>query len=162
MAPTWIPAGVDAVLRTALVAELTVVNGRGEPVTHPLIPLWDGERIYMTSSVLFSKKVEHIKRNPKVSVAVTDPVATKGNPARCTVQGDARIVEDDPHESWMQVLPLWRAKEPAIDTFLSKRFALPLFFERSLIEITPRRVLLWEDGDVTKEPQEALAPGATP
>ena len=37
------------------------------------------------------------------------------------------------------MLPLWRAKEPAIDFFLGKRFALPLFFERSLIEITPRR-----------------------
>ena len=156
---TWLPAVVDSVLRAALVAELTVVNRKGEPITHPLIPLWDGERIYMTSSVLFSKKVEHIKRNPKVSVAVTDPVATGGLPTRCTVQGDARIVEDDPHESWMQIMPLWRAKEPAIDTFLGKRFALPLFFERSLIEITPRRALVWEDGDVTKAPREALAPG---
>jgi general stress protein 26 len=155
---SWVPEAVDAVLRAALVAELTVVNRRGETLTHPLIPLWDGERVYMTSSVLFSKKVEHIKRNPKVSLAVTDPVATGGLRARCTVQGDARIIEDDPHESWMQIMPLWRAKEPAIDTFLGKRFALPLFFERSLIEITPRRVLLWEDGDVSKAPQDVRAP----
>ena len=44
-------------------------------------------------------------------------------------------------------MPLWRAKEPAIDLFLGKRFALPLFFERSLIEVTPRRVFWWDDGD---------------
>ena len=62
--------------------------------------------------------------------------------ARCSIQGDARIIEDDPHETWEQVLPLWRAKEPAIDLFLGKRFALPLFFERSIIEVTPRRVVL--------------------
>jgi general stress protein 26 len=159
---TWVPEAVDSVLRAALVAELTVVNGKGEPVTHPLIPLWDGERVYMTSSVLFSKKVEHIKRNPKVSVAVTDPEGTDGLRTRCTVQGDARILEDDPHESWMQIMPLWLAKEPAIDTFLGKRFALPLFFERSLIEITPRRVLFWEHGDVSRPPQERVAPGVTP
>jgi len=62
---TWLPAAADAALRAALVAELTVINAKGEPITHPLIPLWDGERIYMTSSVLFSKKVEHISAIPK-------------------------------------------------------------------------------------------------
>lgn len=154
---SWIPAPVDELLRAALVSELTVVGSRGEPVTHPLIPLWDGERIYMTSSVLFSKKLEHIKRNGKVSVAITDPIACEGLTARCSIQGDARVVEDDPHDTWMQVLPLWRAKEPAIDFFLSKRFALPLFFERTIIEITPRRVLWWQDGDPQSEPQTAVA-----
>ncbi len=149
------PAPVERLLETALVSELTVLGRRGEPITHPLIPLWDGEHIYMTSSVLFSKKLEHIKRNKRVSVAITDPAATGGLPACCTIQGDARIVEDDPHETWAQVLPLWRKKEPGIDFFLGKRFALPLFFERSIIEITPRRVLWWADGDPAAAPQTA-------
>jgi hypothetical protein len=126
-------------------------------VTHPLLPLWDGERIYMTSSVSFSRKLDHIKRDPRVSVAITDPVAAHGLVARCTVQGDARIIEDDPHTTWEQVLPLWRAKEPAIDFFLGKRFALPLFFERSIIEVAPARALWWPDGDTSKPPQTAAA-----
>ncbi len=155
---SWIPPPVDELLRAALVSELTVIGARGQPVTHPLIPLWDGDRIYMTSSVLFSKKLEHIKRNGKVSVAITDPVACGGLTTRCTVQGDARVIEDDPHETWTQVLPLWREKEPSIDFFLGKRIALPLFFERSLIEITPRRLTWWEEGDVQNEPQQAVAP----
>lgn len=155
---SWIPPPVDKLLRAALVSELTVIGARGQPVTHPLIPLWDGDRIYMTSSVLFSKKLEHIKRNGKVSVAITDPVACGALTARCTIQGDARVVEDDPHETWTQVLPLWREKEPSIDFFLGKRIALPLFFERSLIEMTPRRLAWWEKGDVQNEPHEAVAP----
>lgn len=149
-----LPPVVDELLKRALAAELTVVGGRGHPVTHPLIPLWDGEKIFMTSSVLFSKKLEHIKRNGRVSIAITDAVATGGLPARCTIQGDARIIEDDPHSTWELVLHLWRAKEPAIDSFLGKRIALPLFFERSIIEVTPRRVLWWEDGDVSRAPAE--------
>lgn len=153
---SWIPPPVDELLREALVGELTVIGARGQPVTHPLIPLWHDDRIYMTSSVLFSKKLEHIKRNDKVSVAITDPVACRGLTTRCTIQGDARVIEDDPHETWTQVLPLWRAKEPSIDFLLSKRIALPLFFERSLIEITPRRLSWWEDGDVQAAPQEAV------
>jgi general stress protein 26 len=150
-----IPPVVNELLHKALVCELTVIGSKGEPVTHPLIPLWDGERIYMTSSVLFSKKLEHIKRNGKVSLSITDPIATAGMQARCSIQGDARVVEDDPHETWEQVLPLWRAKEPAIDSFLGKRFALPLFFERAIIEVTPRRVFWWEDGDPARAPATA-------
>jgi hypothetical protein len=40
-----------------------------------------------------------------------------------------------------------------IDMFLGKRVALPLFFERAIIEVTPRRALLWEDGDTARPPQ---------
>lgn len=155
---SWIPPPVEELLREALVGELTVIGTSGQPVTHPLIPLWDDDHIYMTSSVLFSKKLEHIKRNGKVSVAITDPDACGGLTTRCIIQGDARVIEEDPHETWTQVLPLWRAKEPSIDFFLAKRIALPLFFERSLIEITPRRLSWWEGGDVQATPQEAVAP----
>ncbi len=159
---SWIPRQVEELLQRVLVAELTVVGKRAEPVTHPLIPLWDGEHIYMTSSVLFSRKLEHIKRSGKVAVAITDPVACQGVEGQCSIQGDARVIEDDPHETWMRVLPLWRAKEPAIDFFLGKRFALPLFFERSLIEITPRKVFWWGDGRPEAAPLVAMAPGWKP
>ena len=148
-----LPQAADAALRAALVAELTVVDSRGLPVTYPLIPLWDGERLFMTSSVLFSRKLDHLKTNARVAVSVTDPEATPGvRPFRAvTVQGDARVVEDDLHDGWMSLLPLWREKEPVIDKFVKQRFALPLFFERSVIEITPRRVMVWPPGGGTPE-----------
>jgi hypothetical protein len=37
-------------------------------------------------------------------------------------------------------------------TFLKARVALPLFFERALIEMTPRRVLYWPDGRTDTQP----------
>ncbi len=97
-----------------------------------MIPLYDGELIYLTSSILFSKKLEHIKANPKVSLSISDPVAvTTDHFARATIQGrcDGRRLR--PASGWERVLPLWRKKEPAIDMFLGKRVALPLFFERA-------------------------------
>ena len=69
-----IPEPVAELLEQALVAELTVIDANGRPVTYPLIPLWDGERIYMTSSTLFSRKLEHIDANARVSVSITDPI----------------------------------------------------------------------------------------
>ncbi|HET8778132.1 MAG TPA: hypothetical protein VFN76_10765, partial [Candidatus Limnocylindria bacterium] len=59
----WLPAQVERLLEVALVGELTVIGRNGRPITHPLIPLYDGERIYLHSSTLFSKKLEHIKRD---------------------------------------------------------------------------------------------------
>ncbi len=149
-----LPEPIEALLETALVSELTVIDPSGKPVTHPLIPLYDGEVIYLTSSILFSKKLEHIKSNPKVSIAITDPVAVQTERfARATIQGDAVVDDSDLHEGWERVLPLWRAKEPAIDFFLGKRVALPLFFERAVIEVRPRKAFLWEDGRTDLAPQ---------
>ena len=155
----WLPEPVERLLSVALVGELTVVGRGGGPITHPLIPLYDGERIYLHSSTLFSKKLEHVKRDPHVALALTDPVAMKGNPDRATIQGTARIIEDDPHTDWERlILDLWRQKEPAIDAFLKARVALPLFFERAVIEIAPERCLYWVDGDTSRAPVETLAP----
>lgn len=152
--PGILPPQVEELLNKALVAELTVVDTSGRPITYPLIPLYDGRHIYMTSSVLFSRKLRHIKSNPKVSVALTDPVGIPAVPFhRATIQGDARIVEEDLHSGWERLLPLWRAKEPIIEKFVKQRFAMPLFFERAVIEIAPRRVLFWEGGNTERPPK---------
>ncbi len=156
-----VPEPVEELLRAALVAELTVIDEKGSPVTYPLIPLYDGERIYMTSSVLFSKKLEHIKANPRVSVTITDETATPVEEfSRTTIQGDARIVEDDLHSGWERILPLWTDKEPIIKDLVKKRFAMPLFWERAMIEIVPRRVYLWPGGRTDQEPQVFEIEGA--
>lgn len=150
-----LPEAIEELLDAALVSELTVIDSRGRPVTHPLIPMYDGELIYLTSSVLFSRKLEHIKANPKVSISLSDPVGVPVEPfRRATIQGDATVDDSDLHSGWEErVLPLWRKKEPVIDEFLGKRVALPLFFERAIIEVRPRRAFLWEDGRTSEPPQ---------
>ena len=154
MSESFLPPEVERLLEKALVAELTVIDSRGRPVTYPLIPLYDGRHIYMTSSVLFSRKLRHIKANPKVSVALTDPVGIPVEPfARATIQGIATVHDADLHSGWERLLPLWRAKEPVIDAYLKKRFGIPLFFERAVIEIDPMRVMLWDHGRTDVDPK---------
>ena len=149
-----LPSSAEDALERALVCEFTVIGPTGRPITHPMIPLYDGEKIYLHSSILFSKKLSHIKANPKVSLAITDLGATHGEPLsnRVTIQGDAIVVEDDPHTTWQRILPKWIEKEPIVKDFYAKRVALPLFWERSLIEITPRRVLIWPEGWTDRPP----------
>lgn len=149
-----LPDPIAELLNAALVSELTVLDGKGRPVTYPLIPLYDGAKIYMTSSVLFSKKLEHIKHDPRVSVTISDPIAAPVEPfRRATIQGMARIVEDDLHSGWERVMPLWTAKEPIIKDLIKKRFAMPLFWERSVIEIVPTRAFLWSTGETSAAPE---------
>ena len=159
-AQTWIPEPVRDLLDAALVTELTAIRADGRPLTYPLIPMWDGSNVLMTSSILFSRKLEHLKANPRVSLSLSDPVALGGRTARATIQGDARVIDGDPHTDWERLLPLWSAKEPVILEFLKSRVAFPLFFERSVIEVTPRRVLYWPDGDTTTAPRVTSAPNS--
>jgi general stress protein 26 len=147
-----LPRPVEELLDRALVGELTVVGGDGRAITYPLIPLYDGDRIYLTSSALFSRKLEHIRANPKVALSLSDPVALGGRTDRATIQGDAAVIEEDPHGGWERLLPIWEAKEPAIVAFLKQRVALPLFFERALIAITPVNVAYWATGDASEAP----------
>lgn len=155
METSAVPREVVDLLNAALVAELTVIAPSGRPVSYPLIPLFDGEQVLFTSAVLFSKKLEHIQANPKVSVSLSDPTAMPGVPFhRAVVQGTARVLADeDPHTSWERLMPLWRQKEPVIDVIAKRRFGIPLFFERHTIEVQPRRVLLWREGDTSRPPE---------
>jgi general stress protein 26 len=158
---SWLPRPVEELFEVALVTELTVVRHDGRPMTYPLIPMWDGEKVLMTSSILFSRKLEHIKADGRVSLSFSDPLALGGRPDRATVQGDARVIDGDPHTDWEAVLPMWAAKEPVILAFLKARVAFPLFFERSVIEVVPRRVLYWPDGDTSRPAQRYEAPPVT-
>ncbi len=136
---------VEELLDRALVAELSVVGPKGVPIVHPMIPLYDGRFVYMTSSVLFSRKLERIKADPRVSVSITDEHALRGsNLAGAVIKGLARVIDDDLHDGWTRLLPLWKAKEPAVEEFLKKRYAMPLFWERAVIEITPTKVIAWK------------------
>lgn len=150
-----LPVEIEELLNSALAAELTVLDAKGRPVTYPLIPLYDGERIYMHSSVLFSRKLDHIKRNPRVSVTITDPIAAPIEPfRRATIQGNARVIDNDLHHGWEEkILPLWIEKEPIIKKLVKQRFAMPLFWERAVIEIVPRRAFLWREGRTDLAPE---------
>jgi hypothetical protein len=159
---SWMPQPVQELIDAALVTELSVVRHDGRPITYPLIPMWDGERILMTSSILFSRKLEHIKANPRVSLSFSDPAALGGRTMRATIQGEARVLDADPHADWQRLLAAWAAKEPVILQFFKARVAFPLFFERSVIEVALLRLLLWPDGDTSQPPQVISAPQGAP
>lgn len=152
-----LPYPVARLIDTALVGELTVVGGRGEPITYPMTPVLWGERIYLTSSVLDSTKVAHIKANPRASFSVTGAGATGRIGGRVTIQCDARVSEDDLHAGWERLIQDWSRKDPSVRQMLGSVLEFPLLRERILIELTPRKTWYWPDGDTDKPPQITVA-----
>src|SRR3989442_6281535 len=107
------PAPVVELLNKALVGELTVVDRNGRFRTDPLIPLWDGRYILMTSTILFSRKPEDIKRNPTVSLSLSDPAGVPAEPfSPATIHGDARVINADLHQGWYRLLSLCSSTVP--------------------------------------------------
>jgi general stress protein 26 len=152
-----LPYPVARLIDAALVAELTVVAEDGRPITYPMIPMLWGDRIFMTSSVLDSAKIAHIKRNPRVSLSITDIDATGNTPGRVTIQCDARVAEDDLSAGWERLFHKWVGKDPAILGLFEARLGFPLLFERALIELTPRKSWFWPDGRTDRAPQVNVA-----
>lgn len=148
-----LPDAVSRLVEGALVGEFTVIAEDGRPIAYPMVPILDGDRIVMTSSVLDSRKLGHIKANPRVCLSLTDPAAFGAEAARATIQGEARVIEDDLHSGWERLLPAIGRKDPSIPALLKARVGFPLMFERAVIELTPRRTLFWPDGRTDRAPQ---------
>ena len=133
-----LPEQARQLLDAALVGELTVVRRRAardlpaDPVVRRR------PRVHDLEHAVLPQARAH-RGEPAGALSITDPVAVGGAAGRLTIQGDARVIAEDPHGGWERLLPIWEAKEPAIVAFLKVRVALPLFFERALIEIVPRR-----------------------
>src|SRR2546425_456429 len=116
--PPWVRETFDGYL----VCEFTTVKS-GKPVTLPLLPFYlpDSGKFVVTSSILFSKKAENVKQNPKVSLLFSNPEGSNAGKHAVLVQGIAHADDSDLDHGWEKYLSYWRKKEPYIDAYLAER-----------------------------------------
>lgn len=149
-----IPDWIRQVFDSYLVCEFTTISG-GKPVTLPLLPFYDSVsgNLVVTSSILFSKKVESMKRNPRVSMLFSNPEGTTAGRHTVLVQGTAHPQDADLDHGWERYLPHWRKKEPVIDAFLADREKFGWFWKRIVVQVEPKRITAWKNGDTTRPPE---------
>src|SRR5438094_1635901 len=113
-APNW----VRDVFEHYLICEFTSIDN-GKPVTFPLLFFYNDNppKFAVTSSILFSRKIEHMKKNPKVSLLFSNPEGSGIEKQVVLVQGIAKCDDSDLDHGWERYLPMWRKKEPYIDGF---------------------------------------------
>ena len=137
-----LPYPVARMVDAALVGELTVIGPDGHPITYPMVPLLWGDRIFLTSSVLDSAKIAHVKANPRVSFSVSNPDGLGTFTGMVTIQCDARVADDDLHAGWERLLPNWTRKDPATVGLLKARFTVTFDCTSGLLRMGTMNVLV--------------------
>ena len=150
-----VPSWVRDVFENYLICEITTLDN-DKPVTFPMLFFYDSSsgKFAVTSSILFSKKVEHLKKNPRVSLLFSNPTGSTVPKHAVLVQGNAKCEDSDLDHGWERFLPQWRKKEPYIDAFLSEREKFSWFWKRIVIEVEPRRITAWKNADTQKQGEE--------
>ncbi len=158
-----LPADVRAVLREFYTCEATTVNRQGEPLSWPTVNYFDeaaGE-IILAASIAFPVKALNARRNPHVSLLYSDPTGSGlAQPPAVLVQGEATVAEISDYFD-PKVRGLFRGTvrhQPDMRRFISNRVSRRLFtwylFQRLLITVRPRRLLVWPAGDFSAVPTE--------
>ena len=156
-----ISTDIRSVLREFYTCEVTTVNRQGQPITWPATAYYDEAtgQIILAASIAFPVKAFNARRHPQVSLLYSDP--TESNLVQAStvlVQGDATVAEiadyTDP-----QVLGLFRTmlhRQPEGRRLATNRVLRKLFawyvFQRLLIVVQPRRMLVWIHGDFSVAP----------
>ncbi len=146
---------IKQTLENYVIGELTtsLKPGTTWPRTYPMLYFYENGELVVTSSVVFSGKVSQIKKNPKVSLLLSNNTASGMKERHVVlVQGDATVDESDLDHGWEKYKEAWLKKEPLIKYYFDMRNALPEFWKRSVIRIKPKRIMAWKNGDMSQDP----------
>lgn len=165
--PAEWPAEARQLFERAVTSEYATLNPAGVPLTYPVIPFLgeDGSTLDVSTGLTYPGKAERARSNPKVALLFSDPVGTGlQDPPVVLVQGLAAVRDADlqantdryMRESFRK-LPEAYAGMPA---FLLQR--MPWYYARIWVLVTPLRMLIWPEGDLSRQPERWEAPTDTP
>lgn len=155
---------IHSVLREFYVCEATTVNRQGQPITWPCAAYYDETtgQIILTVSIAFPVKAFNARRHPQVSLLYSDPTGSHLHQAPAVlVQGDATVAEVAQFADYTnpQMLGWFRVmarRQPDSRRFIANRLIRKLFawyvFQRLIIRVNPRRILVWTQGDFSIPP----------
>lgn len=159
-AVTALPEDVLVVFREFRTAEMSTLGREGLPLTWPVFPFFRPERgiFQVTTSIGLPQKAFNVRRNPRVAMLFSDPTGTGLlHPPAVLVQGDAtcpdvihtdvKRFEDDVRRGY-RCQP--KAKLYGADP-ISRRL-VGWYFMRVIIDVVPRVIRWWPDGDFARTP----------
>jgi hypothetical protein len=156
-----IPAEVEAVFREFRTCEFSTLAADGTPTTWPMLPFFRASsgQFMTTTSIGLPDKAFNIRRNPRVSLLFSDATGSGlFDPPAVLVQGDA-VAPDEIKTSiggFQDEIMLVYRRQPAGAMYTSNpaiRWFSDWYFMRLEITVTPRRILWWEHGDLSREPR---------
>src|SRR6185295_17646758 len=147
-----LPAEIQRVFDRFITTEFTTVDAKGQPIAWPLTPYYrPGDPcIDVTTGLGYPKKANDAQANPKVAALFSDPTGSGLEDApQVLVQGTAHV---DDHDLEANAARYKRELAEQMPPKVFERWML-WYLTRIYIHTRPERIYVWEDGDVTREPQ---------
>jgi DNA-binding transcriptional ArsR family regulator len=131
------PTELDAFLSQALVASLSYLSNDGYPASVPLWYDWDGRAFWVVPSPA-AEWAEHVRRNPRVSLAVSESTPPL---RRVLARGPMLVADDADGSRWRSVEGRLAARYARLDAarLLEGRSGQP----RVLLRLVPERLTGW-------------------
>ena len=154
-----LPSEVRDVFERFITTEYTTVDSRQQPITWPVTPYYESgaATIDVTTGLGYPKKADDAQRNPYVSLLFSDPTGSGiERDSRVLVQGTAEVDDRDLDANRERY---WREsgeKLPATKDMHPPKLLRGMFgwyYTRIYVKVRPERVLVWPDGDHTREPE---------
>lgn len=162
-----LPSEVDAVFREFRVCEFTTLARDGTPTTWPTAARYEPEhmRFLITTSIGLPQKAFNIRRNSRVALLFSNPTGSGlASPPTVLVQGDA-VAPDTIVTSVEGLEDYWRdtvfRRQPASEALSATalmRKLMDWYYMRLLIFVTPRAILWWPAGDLTRPARRLEVP----
>ncbi len=144
------------VFQKSLTVEFASLTGAGAPITFPLTPYMGENTLDVSTGLTYPSKAERARRNPKVSLLYSDPVGSGlQNPPIVLVYGHAAVRDKDLQKNTDRYVAYTHKTLP-FPPFMLRRISF--YFARIWIEVTPLKILWWENRDLDAQPQRWDAP----
>ena len=144
-----------------ITTEYASLTRAGEPITWPLTPYGGAGTIDVSTGLTYPLKAERARRDPRVALSFSNPMGSGlDDPPVIVVQGLATVRDADLRANSARYLREWAEKLPAAyaktpDFVLAQ---MAWYWTRIWVEVTPRRILLWPEGRLDREPLRWEAP----
>ena len=157
--PPW-PEGLTAVFAGSVTAEYASLTRAGTPVTVPTTPYVGDGTLDVSTGLTYPTKAERARRNPRVCLLFADPVGLDAGAPVVAVQGVAAVRDADLQANADRYVRDSVAKLPDATKgqprVVLRRMAW--YYARIWVEITPVRVLRWDDRSLAGPPEVWTAP----
>jgi hypothetical protein len=149
--PAGWPAPVIAIMARALTCQFATLTRAGRPVAWPMTPYVNDDRrsIDVSTGLTYPAKAERARRNPNVAILFSDSVGlTLEAPPTVLVLGSAAVRDTDLQANTDRYVARSFNKLPAamrqVPWFVMR--TQTWYWTRIWIEVTPLRILWWQNG----------------
>src|SRR6187401_1524484 len=159
---------LDTIIDTGarfVTTEYASLTAAGAPITWPVTP-YRGEHgtLDVSTGLTYPLKAERARRDRRVALSFTLPAGSGLEPAPViAVQGLATVRDRDLVATSGRYVRASQARFPEMYEPMPKWVMrrLDWYWTRMWVQVTPTRVLWWEGGDLSRAPQQWLAPDGT-